>query len=185
MGSDSNHNRHDTRYTHLPVMFRDEYNDKTYGTIVLEGEMTEDQHAELNRYLLRGNEYRPAVLDLIGLVLNRTDDEWFEMNLTEMKIEASDQPRWGGELDEYLPASIEEFIACFKAAAQRRWRLPGTLHVEIDATIDDGWLATVPALESVIARVEEQLAAGNMPDLRCTVVKTPEGQPIGCAWVTD
>lgn len=25
---------HETRYTHIPITFRDEYNDKTYGTIV-------------------------------------------------------------------------------------------------------------------------------------------------------
>lgn len=42
----------ENRYTHIPIVFRDEYSDKTYGAIVLTGEMTDAQRAELNGYLV-------------------------------------------------------------------------------------------------------------------------------------
>lgn len=176
---------HQTRYTYIPVMFRDEYSDKTYGTIVLDGEMTDEQCTELDGYLLRGNEYRPAILDLVGLVMNRLDDAWFEMKLSEMTIEATERLSWDGELDEHPGVSIEEFIAAFKAAAQRQWRLDGTLHVEIDATADHGWRGTASALKSVIARVEEQLAHGELRELPFTAVTSQDGHAIGRVWVTD
>lgn len=164
-------------YTHIPVMFRDEYSDKTYGTIVLDGEMTDEQRTELDRYLLRGTEYRPAILELVGLEMNRLDDAWFDMNLSEMTIEATDRLSWDGELDEHPNVSIDEFIAAFKTAAQRHWRLNGTLHVEIDAAADHGWQGTASALKSVIARVEEQLARGELRDLPFTAVTaTPSGE---------
>ncbi|MGJ6127310.1 hypothetical protein QN239_32545 [Mycolicibacterium sp. Y3] len=176
-----------TRYTHIPVVFCDEYCDKTYGTIVLVGEMTDEQRTELAGYLLRGNEYRPAILELVGLEMNRLDDAWFDMNLSEMTIEATDRLRlgWDGELDEHPGVSIEEFIAAFKAAAQRQWRLHGTLHVEIDATADHGWRGTASALKSVIARVEEQLARGELRELPFTAVTNQDGHAIGRVWVTD
>ncbi|WP_342314753.1 hypothetical protein LIX17_25140 (plasmid) [Mycobacterium avium subsp. hominissuis] len=176
---------HPTRYTHIPVMFRDEYSDKTYGTIVLDGEMTDAQRTELDGYLLRGTEYRPAILELVGLEMNRLDDAWFDMNLSEMTIEATDRLGWDGELDEHPSASIDEFIAAFKAAAHRQWRLHGTLHVEIDASAEHGWRGTASALKSVIARVEEQLARGELRELPFTAVTSQDGHPIGRVWVTD
>jgi len=175
----------ETCYTHIPVMFRDEYSDKTYGTIVLNGHMSDAQRAELDGYLVRGTEYRPAILELVGLDMNRVDDEWFDMRLADMTIEQTDRLGWDGELDEHPQASIEEFIAAFKAAAERHWRLHGTLHVEIDASAEHGWRGTASALKSVIARVEEQLARGELRDLPFTAVNNEEGRAIGRVWVTD
>lgn len=177
--------RHETRYTQIPIMFRDEYNDKTYGTIVLDGEMSDTKRAELDSYLVRGNEYRPAILELVGLELNRSDNEWFEMDLSGMTIETTDQLSWDGELDEHPRASIEDFIAAFKAAAERQWRLHGTLHIEIDATPERGWQGTTAALKSAIARVEEQLSRGDLRDLPFTAVTNEDGRAVGRVWVTD
>jgi hypothetical protein len=176
---------HETGYTHIPIMFRDEYCDKTYGTIVLTGEMTDAQRAELDGYLVRGTEYRPAILELVGLEMNRIDDEWFDMCLAEMTVEDTDRLAWDGELDEHPTVSIEDFIAAFKAAAERHWRLNGTLHVEIDASAEHGWRGTSSALKSVIARVEEQLARGELRELAFTAVPNQDGHPIGRVWVTD
>lgn len=173
------------RYTHIPIVFRDEYSDKTYGTIVLHGEMSDAQRAELDGYLARGNEYRPAILELVGLEMNRVDDEWFDMNLSEMTIETTDRVGWDGELDEHPRAPIEDFVAAFAAAHDRQWRLHGTLHVEIDATADHGWRATASALKSVTARVEEQLARGELRELPFTAVTDQDGHPVGRVWVTD
>lgn len=181
----STHPHAETSYTHIPVMFRDEYSDKTYGTIVLNGAMSEAQRAELDGYLVRGTEYRPAILELVGLEMNRVDDEWFDMNLTEMSIEQTDRLGWDGELDEHPQASIEEFIAGFKAAAERQWRLRGTLHVEIDASAERGWRETASALKTVISRVEEQLARGELRELPFTAVTNQDGHAIGRVWVTD
>ena len=160
---------HQTAYTHIPIMFRDEYSDKIHGTIVLAGEMTDAQRAELDGYLVRGTEYRPAILELVGLEMNRIDDEWFDMFLNDMTVEDTDRLAWDGELDEHPTVSIEDFIAAFKAAAERHWRLHGTLHVEIDASAEHGWRGTASALKAVIARVEEQLARGELicNGLRC------------------
>lgn len=176
---------HETGYTHIPIMFRDEYSDKTHGTIVLAGEMTDAQRAELDGYLVRGTEYRPAVLELVGLEMNRVDDEWFDMFLNEMTIEKAERLGWDGELDEHPTVSIEDFIAGFKAAAERHWRLHGTLHVEIDARAEHGWRGTASALKFVIARVEEQLARGELRELAFTAVPDQDGHPIGRVWVTD
>ncbi|BBN50758.1 hypothetical protein [Mycobacterium avium] len=177
--------RHETRYTHIPITFRDEYNDKTYGTIVLDGAMSDTERDELDNYLVRGNEYRPAILELVGLEMNRLDDEWFEMNLSEMTIVTTARLSWDGELDEHPRASIEDFIAAFKAAAERQWRLHGTLHVEIDAASERGWQGTTSALESVIGRVEEQLRRGDLRDLPFTAVTNEDGHVVGRVWVTD
>ncbi|ETB46715.1 hypothetical protein O981_27320 [Mycobacterium avium 10-5560] len=176
---------HETRYTHIPITFRDEYNDKTYGTIVLDGEMSDTERDELDSYLVRGNEYRPAILELVGLEMNRRDDEWFEMNLSEMTIETTDRLSWDGDLDEHPRASIEDFIAAFKAAAERQWRLHGTLHVEIDATAERGWHGTTSALKTVIARVEEQLTRGDLRDLPFTALTNEDGRAVGRVWVSD
>lgn len=177
--------RSEMTYTHIPVMFCDEHNDKTFGTIVLDGTLSEAQGSELARYLVGGNAYRPSVLASVGLKMNRLDDAWFQLRLTDMTVETTARHGWGDELDEHLSVPIPEIIAAFRTAAERQWRLPGTLHIEVDASTEHGWQGATSALTSVIGRVEEQLARGELRDLTHVAATTQHGHPAVRIWITD
>jgi hypothetical protein len=162
-------------------MYRDECNDKIHGTLMLEGAITDEQIAELAGRMVRHNEYRP---DVLALNLNRLSDDWHEMCFDGITIVNYDQPLWGGELDEW-PGNVAEFMAAFEVAAAKGWKLPGTLHIEIDADATDGWEGTVEALGDILAAIKRD-GVTNVAGIYDTVtLRATDDRTVGRAWITD
>lgn len=117
-------------YTHIPVMYRDGANYKSYGTIVLEGCITPEQVAELKGYCREISldydvvQFKPQVLGMEhhaygeGGWNDNYDHPWHDMFLDE--IEFVDGRECFGNYVE-RPGTVAEFIAAVKVAHDIDW----------------------------------------------------------------
>lgn len=169
------------QFTHIPIVYRSEDSGKYFGTIVLEGAITDTQLDELRANLATGQQYRP---DLLAVNMNRISDDWHEMILDEVTVQTTHRPRFSEEYDEWL-GSVDEFIVAVKDAAAQCWRLPGTLHVEVSADDTRQWTAALAALSDFVAALADVTDPAEAEGLsRGLTLTGPDGRDVGTAWLT-
>jgi hypothetical protein len=169
------------QYTHIPLVYRSEDSEKAYGTIVLEGAITDAQIDELRANLRAGEQYRP---DLLAVNMNRLSDDWHAMVLDEMTVETTHRPRFTEEFDEHL-GTVDEFITAVKTAAAQQWKLPGTLHITVNADDQRHWAAALAALRDFVASLADMTDPADHDGLTHGLTLTgPDGRDVGSAWLT-
>lgn len=119
------------KVTEIPFLYRDANNYKAHSTIVLEGEITEEQKEAIRATLLEDDKFIPEQLGL-GLVHlgfneptwtsfpNEDDDHpYHELGLDEAEVyEESTRPARPAEPRRW---SVEEFVAKFTAIGRDGW----------------------------------------------------------------
>lgn len=173
--------RQPPQFTHIPLVYRSEDSNKSYGTIVLEGAITEAQINELRANLRAGEQYRP---DLLAVNMNRLSADWHEMVLDELTVETTDRPRFTEEFDEHL-GTVDDFVAAVKTAAAQHWKLPGTLHLAVGADDQRQWSAALAALRDFVASLGDVTDPAEHDGLThgLTLIG-PDGRDVGSAWLT-
>ena len=116
------------QHTHIPVMYRDGANYKSYGTIVLEGAISPTQIVELRRYLSENGfgtpQFKPLALGMAhhaygeGSWNDDHDHPWHDALLDD--IEIVEGPQCFGDYIE-RPGTVGEFIAAVKKQSESGW----------------------------------------------------------------
>lgn len=130
-----------------------------FGDLILPGEITPAQISELSSYLhsdSRGTQYRPALLSILGVPLSY-DPRWYVMELDRIQITDEepalpDQTVRKPRFDERPNVSIDEFLRVMKAAAERHWRMPRVLQIEIAEDLDGGWSGAQTIIDELASR---------------------------------
>lgn len=114
-------------YTHIPVMYRDGANYKSYGTIVLEGEITDEQVVELKGYMEQifgAPQFKPELLGMEhhaygeGGYNESYDHPWHDAFLDEIQF-VDGSECFGNYIER--PGTVAEFIAAVKVAHDNGW----------------------------------------------------------------
>jgi len=118
-------------WTSIPVLYRDASNYKAYGSILLEGNITDDEIAALRACLIGGTLYVPGQLGLPHLAVDAwpgsaydDDHNWHEMLLDEISTATQAFEPLARETSAHRAGTVSDFLTRARGAAAAGWN-PG------------------------------------------------------------